>query len=459
MRDKIGYAFGDMGCGFSFQLVSTYMQLFYFQCIGINPAHYAVIIIISKVWDAINDILIGNMVDTKRISKKSKYMPWIMIGGIGLVALTVMIFAPIGSFSYPAKVAWCLASYCLWSVAYTMVNVPYGSLHSVISDDPKARTSLSTFRSIGAGLAAVFIMLLPEIVYKKNESTNGASDVLDPKALLIVSFVFSLFALAAFFGTTHLVTERVHRDEGENQPKTSIFASVKSFFQNRAMVGATLATVASVVFYNSTISVSNLVFQYFFNDAKKASVAAIASYLPLVALMPFIGKLVSRFGKKSVVAVGSLVSAAASALLLLLPIEGTKTGMLIYVGVLMFVNVGNCIFQITVWAIVADCIEISYLQTKRSEESSLYAIYSFFRKLSQGIGQAIVSLGLVAIGFQSGENAVQPENLGVKVKSLYVLLLLIGTLATFLCMKFIYNIDKNKEQELGSKEPAEAVGE
>ena len=78
-QDKLGYAMGDMGCGFSFQLVATFMQLFYLQYIGVSPESYAVIILISKIFDAINDIVIGNLVDTKKIGKKSKYMPWICL--------------------------------------------------------------------------------------------------------------------------------------------------------------------------------------------------------------------------------------------------------------------------------------------------------------------------------------------------------------------------------------------
>ena len=138
MRDKIGYALGDLGCGLSFSLVSNYMFLFYTQIIGLESEHWAWIIFVSKAWDAVNDILIGNMVDRKRISKKSKFMPWILIGAVGLVVLTVMIFTPV-QFSQGGKIAWCLVTYCLWSVAYTLVNVPYGSLHSIITDNPRER--------------------------------------------------------------------------------------------------------------------------------------------------------------------------------------------------------------------------------------------------------------------------------------------------------------------------------
>ena len=120
--------------------------------------------------------------------------------------------------------------------------------------------------------------------------------------------------------------------------------------------------------------------------------------------------------------------------------------MILYNLTLMFLNTGNCIFQVTVWAIVADCIEVSYRKTGKAEEGSLYALYSFFRKLSQGIGQAVVSVGLGAIGFVEGENAVQPEGFGDDVKSLYLLVLIIGSFITFLSMQFIYNITKKDEE-------------
>ena len=451
--DKLGYAMGDMGCGFSFQLVSTFMQLFYLQYIGISPVDYAVIILISKAFDAINDIVIGNLVDTKRIGKKSKYMPWIILGGVTLVFFNVMIFVPIKNFPYAAKYAWCLISYCLWSIAYTMVNVPYGSLHSVITDDPQQRVSLSTFRSIGAALPAIVIMIvLPGIVYSKNTNAAGEEiQILKGETLLPVALVLSLVAFAVLWGTTKLVKERVSRDTSENATGVkAILNSVKSFFTNRAMVGATIATVASVALFNSTMSLNNMVFQYFFRDADKVGIAMIGSYAPMIIFMAFIGKLTKKFGKKNVIVSTMLIGAVSGIVSIFAPITPDMTGMIIYVVCLMGLNLGNTVFQISVWAIVADCIEVSYRKTGKSEEGSLYALYSFFRKLAQGIGQAVVSLGLSAIGFIEGDSAVQAADFGGKVKSLYFVVLALGSLIAFLAMQFIYNIGKKEEAEFAA---------
>ena len=459
--DKLGYAMGDMGCGFSFQLVSTFMQLFYLQYIGLKAEDYAVIILISKAFDAVNDIVIGNLVDTKRIGKKSKYMPWIIAGGAILVIFNVMIFAPVKDFSYAGKYVWCLVSYCLWSIAYTMVNVPYGSLHSVITDDPQQRVSLSTFRSVGAALPAIVIMIvLPGIVYDKvkNTATGEMDQVLKGETLLPVAIALSIFAFFVLFGTTKLVKERVTRDAVENTTGfKAMISSVKSFFTNRAMIGATVATVASVALFNSTMALNNMVFQYFFKDTDKVGIAMIGSYAPMIVFMALLGKLTKKYGKKNVLVVTMLIGTISGIVSFFAPITPDKTGMLLYIVCLMGLNVGNAVFQISVWAIVADCIEVSYRKTGKSEEGSLYALYSFFRKLAQGIGQAVVSWGLAAIGFVEGENAVQPEGFDTDVKQLYFVVLAAGSLIAFLAMKFIYNIGKKEEDAFAAAQTLKAV--
>ena len=465
-QDKLGYAMGDMGCGFTFQLIATYMQLFYVQYIGLDNKYYWWIIIISKLFDAVNDIVIGNLVDTKRLGKKSKYMPWIVAGGLVMTVLTVAVFAPVKEFGTVGQIVWCLGSYCLWSIAYTMVNVPYGSLHSVITDKPNERQSLSTFRSIGAALPAIIIMMiLPDIVYKDKVDESGKvvidqltgkpEQILLGDKLLPVAIVFSVIAFLILYATTKLVKERVHRNENDNvMGAKAIFSSLKTFFTNRAMVGLTIATLACVALFNSTMSLNNLVFQYFFMDVSKVKLALVVSYAPLCIVMPIIGKITAKIGKKaflSLAMLASTIGGAAGLILSFILVPQGKFSMGIYIAVLLLLNLGNAVFQVSVWAIVADCIEVSYRKTGKSEEGSLYAIYSFFRKLAQGIGQAVVSLGLMAVGFVEGENAVQPEGIGDGIVKLYIIVLLAGSLIAFLSMKFIYNITKEDEKAFAVK--------
>ena len=281
-------------------------------------------------------------------------------------------------------------------------------------------------------------MILPKLVYKDN--------VLSANSLFIVTIVFSIAAFFAFFGLRKMVTERVVRED--KVEIVSYISTVKSYFTNRAMVGITIATVAVVIFYNSSMSVNNLVFQFYFNDAEKASLAMIASYLPLVAFMPFASNIVAKVGKKKLLTISGLVSVIAGIVMLVLPITPDFKGIIIYVVGLMFVNTGCCVFQIIVWAIVADCIEDSYRKKGVREEGSLYALYSFFRKLAQGIGSALVALSLSSVGYIES-SSVQTAEVSANIKNLYIILLIIGLAIMTASMKFIYNIGFKEEQEFG----------
>ncbi|MBQ6600402.1 MAG: MFS transporter, partial [Clostridia bacterium] len=264
--------------------------------------------------------------------------------------------------------------------------------------------------------------------------------------------IMSIVAFATLWGTTKLVKERVQRnDDGQNATgMAAFFSAFKSFFTNRAMVGATIASVAAVALFNSTMALNNMVFQYYFKDTDKVGMAMIGSYAPMIFVMIFIGKLTKKFGKKNVLVLTMLIGAISGVISVFAPVTPDSKGMIIYILCLMGLNIGNAVFQISVWAIIADCIEVSYRKTGKSEEGSLYALYSFFRKLAQGIGQAVVSWGLVAIGFVEGENAVQPETFGEDVKTLYFIVLAAGSLIAFLSMKFIYNIGKKEELEMAA---------
>ena len=437
ITDKLGYAFGDFGCNLSFSLISNYMFLFYTQCIGLTTSHWAWIIIVSKIWDAVNDVLIGTLVDSVRIGKKSRFKPYISIGSFGIVILTVLIFAPVSSFSQSMKIIWCLVSYCLWSVAYTMINVPYGALHSVITDSASERTSLSTFRSIGAALGMMLIMLLPKIVYKDN--------ILDTGRMFTVAIIFSLLAFVLLFFMRRMVTERVNVTAAAQ--KTDFIGTLKNYFTNRPLVGVTVATVASVVCFNSTLSANNLVFQFYFRDAEKAMLGTFVTYIPMIFFMVLTGRITAKTGKKKYISITSLIGTLAGILMLFIPVSPDTTGMIIYIIGLIFVNIGNSVFQIIVWAIVADCIQLNFIKTGIREESSIYALYSFFRKLSQGIGQSLLAVVLSAAGFNEN-SAIQSHSTAEAIKNVYIAFLLIGTLIVFLSMTFIYNINQKREKEL-----------
>src|SRR5574344_1047611 len=173
-KDKIGYAMGDFGCNMSFSLIASFMADFYTQYIGITASVWAIIIILTKIWDGVNDPIMGGIMDSVKIGKSgSKFKPWMKIGMFGLIVAGALVFLPIPNAPMWLKITLCIVTYLAWDIFYTILNVPYGALNSAISSDTVERTQLSTWRSIGAGLGGLLCMLLPMLVYDDNNEIIG----------------------------------------------------------------------------------------------------------------------------------------------------------------------------------------------------------------------------------------------------------------------------------------------
>ncbi|MBQ8538006.1 MAG: MFS transporter, partial [Clostridia bacterium] len=147
MRDCLAYAAGDFGCNMSFALKST-MAIFWTQFMGMD-LWYSLLLVIVQVWDAINDPLIGSMIDAdKRKYKRNKFLQYIWAGSIGLIVGGACCFLPFPNAPVWAKFIIFIAGYVVWDAFYTVANVPYGSLLGLISDNVSDRASLSAWRSI-----------------------------------------------------------------------------------------------------------------------------------------------------------------------------------------------------------------------------------------------------------------------------------------------------------------------
>lgn len=150
MRDCLAYAAGDFGCNMSFALKST-MAIFWTQFMRMDSVWYAALLLICQIWDAINDPLIGSMVDAdKRKYKRNKFLAYIWAGSIGLIVGGALCFIPWRSAPVVAKAIIFVAGYVIWDAFYTVANVPYGSLLGLISKEPADRASLSAWRSVGS---------------------------------------------------------------------------------------------------------------------------------------------------------------------------------------------------------------------------------------------------------------------------------------------------------------------
>ena len=168
MLDNIAYAAGDLGCNMSFALKS-YLMFFWTQFMGMDATLYGILIIVVQFWDAINDPLIGTLIDSdKKKYKIGKYKTYIAIGATGLLVGGAAVFLPFPNASTVVKAVLFVLGYIIWDAAYTFANVPYGTMLNIVTEDAGERAQLSVFRSIGGAVGGMLPgIILPMLIWNK----------------------------------------------------------------------------------------------------------------------------------------------------------------------------------------------------------------------------------------------------------------------------------------------------
>lgn len=438
MRDKIGYGLGDFGCNMSFAFINNYLMVFYVTCMGIKAKHFAVIILLAKIFDAINDPIIGGICDASKPGKDGKFKPWIKWASLPLLVSSILMFIYAPNAPYALKIAMCLGLYCVWSIAYTSVNVPYGSMQSVITTQSDERSSLSTWRSVGAMLAQIPVMiLLPKLVYDSNTS-NPRGNV-----FIYIVGVMGLIGFVSFILLRKLTTERVEPTVN-NVQKFNYFKTLASFFKNKPMMGVTISSVAYLALMMTVTNSMQYVFMCYFKNTKIIPIATIIAGLPIGLGIVITKPLLKKFTKKQLCTYPFAISAVAAGIATFVRFDNPYVW-ITFIGVSMF---GTCFYLTLMWALVADCIDYQEEKTGRREEGSIYATYSLFRKIAQGVGASIIALSLDLTGYSEKLDALsQAEGVPEKIYTMTGALPLIGALICLCSMHFLYNIKDKKSEE------------
>lgn len=448
MRDKLAYAAGDLGCNMSFALKSTIMAIFWTQFMALGEDIYAVLLVIVQVWDAINDPLLGSLFDAdKRAYKRGKFKSYIFVGAIGLLFSGVFFFLPVPNAPKFMRCVLFVLGYILWDAFYTVANVPYGSMMSVITTDGAERSELSTWRSIGSMAGNVVPMvLLPLICY-------DASNELKGEVVFIVAVIMGVIGLACFAFMLKNTTIRVEENSvaiSDKKEKFNVLKAMGNFIKNRAAIGATLAAMAMFIGMQGSQTATTVLFQSYFNNAKISGIVMLISYLPMFLFMPFIKKIVNRFGKKEACAVGTAVSIF-GALLLFIPLGNGTAGLIGYIVAQMFFGVGLGFYTCVSWALMADAIDYNEWKNHTKEEGTVYSLHSFFRKLAQGIGPSAVILVMKALGYNGELGANQSFQVAENMKWLVAALYTLSAVLMFISITFIYDLNKKKVEQMTSE--------
>lgn len=289
-KDKFGYLFGDFGNDFFFALVGSFLMVYYTDVFHINPAAVGGLFLLARLWDAIADVSWGRFVDTRKASKHGKFKPWIYRMSFPLVISGVLMFVYIPGMSDGFYLAYAYVTYILWGTLYSTVNIPYGSMASVITADPVERTVLSTWRSLGATLAQLFVGVVGPLLLFVNNEANASR-------FFLGAVIFGILSIASYMACYKLSLERVIPDMNE-KPNTNLRKTLYGLLKNRPLIVFLIGSLIFLINLMLLGTVNTYLFKDYFGNAQLLSVFSLVQAAPIFIGMPLIKPLVAKFGKK-----------------------------------------------------------------------------------------------------------------------------------------------------------------
>lgn len=443
LKDKVGYAMGDVASLLVFGIVTSLLQKFYTDVLFIAPASIMALFTVARIWDAINDPIWGRVVDTRRVGKHGRYRPWLVWLSVPLAISAVLMVVKIPGLTTTGYFIYACITYTLFGMLYTGTNIPYGSLASVVTSDEKERSSLSVFRSVGSTLGAMPAIVLASLCYDTVQRDGEIIKTMSAQKILIGAIVLSVLSIGAYYLCFRWSKERVPSAPAPERKKGETMRIIKMLFKSRAFVSLCLASMMLLAAQMFTQSYYTYLFDYYFNAPGLYTLVMVCQYLPVAVIMFFVGKLVRKVGRKEICALGMLLAGVANLALYLTH----TTNPYIFLFVCFLSGVGTTFFFLQVWALATDTIDYNEVRSGFREDATSYAFYSFTRKLGQAVAAILANAALIWIAYDATLQAQTPATLE-GMFSLSVLIPAALYIIMFVILWFFYPINKKALAQL-----------
>ncbi|HOU09161.1 MAG TPA: glycoside-pentoside-hexuronide (GPH):cation symporter [Clostridiales bacterium] len=441
-KDKIGYALGDFSGLLFFGVVGAFLQMFYTDVLYLDLGKIAALIVIARIWDAVNDPLWGAVIDMRKPGKYGKFRPYLLWVCVPLAVSAVLMFLKIPGLTQTQYLVYAYVTYILYGMMYTGINIPYGSLASVITADENERSSLSLYRSLGSGLGGLpGQVLLPLFIFSTDALTG--KKYLDSDKLGLAMLAFAVVSVAFYLVSFSMIRERVPFPA--SKPRLNVGKTVKTLLKNRPFIVLCVASMLLIASQIYTTNLNSYLFKDYFKKPELISVATVALYAPMALVLPLTGKLVRRFGKKELCGAGGLFAAAASAVLLLIKTQNPY----VFLSFSFLTGLGTSFFVLLVWALVTDVIDYQEYLTDQREEGICYAFFSFMRKLGHSVSGLLGVWVLQLIGYDAKNITAAATQ---KMYGVAVLMPGLLYLGIFVFLTLLYPLGKKKLQQLHENE-------
>ena len=446
LSEKIGYGFGDMASSMFWKIFSYYLPVFYSDVFGLKPAHAATLLLITKLYDAVSDPMMGLIAD-RTVSRWGKYRPYLLWMAIPFAVIGILSFY-FPDTSYTVKHVYAYVMYILMMTVYTAVNVPYGALLGVISTDSKERSVFSSFRMffayvgsfIAMGVFWIFERSVSGKVNAAGQTIRGVGDA-DPSSWLLTVSAVAAACAVLFLLCFALTRERV---QGERTTERgSILKDLKQLAGNGPwwlLLGAGIGQLlfaslrgGAAAYYFANILGGNL----FLSCALFLIIGEIAQMLGVTLAVP----LSSRLGKRGAFRATLLLAAVINAGIFWIP-AGTA-GLWILVACQILVGLAVGVGSPLIWSMFADIAEDSRRRNGNLSTGLIFSSSSLAQKFGGAFGGFILLMILGAAGYSAG-SAEQTGEALTAIRSLMSWIPSIGAVAAAVCLCFYpLRLEKN----------------
>ena len=443
----IGYGLGDFGCNLAFTLGSTFLLYYYTDVAGLSAAAVGTMFFIVRLWDAFADLIAGRAVD-RTMTRWGKFRPFILFFSVPLLVLSVLTFNVPSGLGDAATLLYVYLTYAVLGLLYSLVNIPYGSLASAMTQSIHQRGKLVASRTLGAAAGSVLIsfIIAPQISALRAQKNTLPPDVYLDQAQQIFTNITLLFVLlgSIAFGLTFLwCHERVVR----RTPTVSIKDTFATLRQNRPLAILCGASFFYLLGYYTVTGATLFYATYILGDAALAFQVALLSTGVQIFVTPFVPKLIDKFGKKALFQYCGVLTVIGGVGLFLTP-DGLVWFALVCLGIK---GVGFSLINTLMFALEADTVEFGEWKSGMRSEGATYAIFSFTRKLTQSLGGAATAWALALGGYVSASAAVatpeQPESALTAIKVVFGLVPAAAAVLAMLVF-IVYPLTDQRFQEI-----------
>ena len=427
MREKLSFAMANFGNIPVMTLINGYLLIFYTNICGLSPAACATLFLIARFLDAINDPLVGFMIDHLPTRKMGHFRPTLILGTILCSANFLLLwFGPMLSTS--GKLAIAYVSYILLGVLFPVMDISLNSLLPVMTEDMKERNSLSTIKGLAYVIGALVIGVAAPLILGDTSNKQGYINL-----VLIMTAVIFFFSIIGTMG----VKERV-------KPQMENSYSVKELFKilSQKPVYITFLAVLLYSIGSNIVNAANTYFYtYIFEDLTLASIITLITCVTVFPATMVIGNLIGRFGKKKMYAIG-LALAGLAPIIRLLDVRSIP---LLIVSVLI-AGIGAGFAAPLNYGIQADNTDYIEMSMGIRAEGAVASLSSFVSKCAMGIGGAIPGYLLQLAGFDSKAAVQNDDVINVIVLCVLILPAIVNVVAIVIFSKG-YPITKEKLNE------------